>query len=249
MIPTVREIDHSAYLNAIEKRDRLHDKGVQMPIFYDKEAMMDKEQIFEKLGKVYEAGKVLFNEGDTCDKVYVINEGHVRITRLVCGEEAELEILGPGDYCGELALLQAGPQPVSATVVDHARLLVVEARQFEALIRNNGELAIRMLQKLAGRFNEALFRITVLQMRSTMGRTMVQLRAEASAQNEKPKVPDNLAVHLGLDDTELETVLKKLVDKKLITLDNNDKTFTIPDDEEYERYMRYLELHDRYAFF
>ena len=210
---------------------------------------MDKEQTIEKLGKVYEAGKVLFNEGDSCEKVYVINEGHVRISRFVCGEEAELEILGPGDYCGELALLQEGPQPVTATVVDNARLIVVEARQFETLIRNNGELAMRMLKKLAGRFNEAQFRITVLQMRSTLGRTMVQLRAEASNQSEKTKIPENLASHLGLDDVELEIILQKLVDKKLITLDEKDKTFTIPDDSEYERYMRYLELNDRYEFF
>lgn len=210
---------------------------------------MDKEQTIEKLGKVYEAGKVLFNEGDTCEKVYVINEGHVRISRFVCGEEAELEILGPGDYCGELALLQEGPQPVTATVVDNARLIVVEAHQFETLIRNNGELAMRMLKKLAGRFNEAQFRITVLQMRSTLGRTMVQLRAEASNQTEKAKIPENLASHLGLDEVELEIILQKLVDKKLITLDEKEKTFTIPDDSEYERYMRYLELNDRYEFF
>ena len=210
---------------------------------------MDKEQTLEKLGKVYEAGKILFNEGDTCEKVYVINEGHVRISRFVCGEEAELEIFGPGDYCGELALLQGGPQPVSTTVVDHARIIVVEARQFESLIRNNGELAMRMLKKLAGRFNEAQFRITVLQMRSTLGRTMVQLRAEASNQSDKAKIPENLATHLGLDEVELDVILKKLVDKKLITLDDKDKTFTIPDDNEYERFMRYLELNDRYAYF
>ncbi|MBQ1267141.1 MAG: Crp/Fnr family transcriptional regulator [Proteobacteria bacterium] len=211
--------------------------------------MMDKEQTLEKLGKVYEAGKILFNEGDTCEKVYVINEGHVRISRFVCGEEAELEILGPGDYCGELALLQGGPQPVSATVIDNARIIVVEARQFESLIRNNGELAMRMLKKLAGRFNEAQFRITVLQMRSTLGRTMVQLRAEASNHSDKAKIPDNLAAYLGLDEVELDVILQKLVDKKLITLDEKDKTFTIPDDNEYERFMRYLELNDRYAYF
>lgn len=210
---------------------------------------MDKEQTLEKLGKVYEAGKILFNEGDTCEKVYVINEGHVRISRFVCGEEAELEILGPGDYCGELALLQGGPQPVSATVIDNARIIVVEARQFESLIRNNGELAMRMLKKLAGRFNEAQFRITVLQMRSTLGRTMVQLRDEASNHSDKAKIPDNLAAYLGLDEVELDVILQKLVDKKLITLDEKDKTFTIPDDNEYERFMRYLELNDRYAYF
>ena len=210
---------------------------------------MDKEQALEKHSKTYDAGAVLFSEGDNAEKLYVINEGYVRISKFVCGEEAELEILGPGEYCGELALLQQSPEPVSATVVSRARLIELSAAQFETLIRNNGELAMRMLKKMAGRLSEAQFRISVLQMRSTVGRTMVQLRAEAaSADSERCPIPENLAAHLGLDDVELELVIDKLVTKKLIDL-HDDNTFTISDLEEYERYMRYLELHDRYEFF
>ncbi len=210
---------------------------------------MDKEQALEKFGKSYDAGAILFNEGDSADKLWVINEGHVRISKFVCGEEVELAILGPGEYCGELALLQQCPQPVSAIVVSRARLIELPAAQFESLIRSNGELAMRMLKKMAGRLNEAQFRISVLQMRTNMGRTMVQLRAESLNSGDAPCViPENLASYLGIDDVELELIIDKLVTKKLIEL-NDDNTFIIPDVEEYERYSRYLELQDRYAFF
>ncbi len=208
---------------------------------------MDNNQAIEKLAKTYEAGKVLFNEGDEAGKVWVINEGHVRISKLVCEEEVELEILGPGEYCGELALLQKAPQTVTATVVDNAKLLCIEAAQFEQLIRANGELSMRMLKKLSGRLAEAQFRISVLQMRSNLGRVMMQLRAEAA--NNAGKIPENLAEHLGLDEVELEVVLDKLVSKKLINLKEADHSFEILDDTEYERYMRYVELNDRYAYF
>ena len=209
---------------------------------------MDKEQILEKHGKVYEPGTILFNEGDIGTKLWVINSGRVRLTKYVCGDEIELDLLGPGEFCGELALLQRSAEPVTATVVETSKLIAVDAQQFETLIRNNGELAMRMLKKMSGRLCEAQFRISVLQMRTNMGRVMLQLRAECGNQeNHKATLPANLSNHLGLDEVELSEVLNKLQHKKLIILDK-DGMFSIPDLNEFERYMRFLELNDRYDY-
>ena len=55
---------------------------------------MDKEQALERLGKAYEPGAVLFYEGDPGSKLWVINEGHVQLTRRVCSEDIVIETLG-----------------------------------------------------------------------------------------------------------------------------------------------------------
>ena len=68
---------------------------------------MDKEQALEKHVKSYDAGAVLYYEGDPASKLWVINEGHVQLTRRVCSEDVLLETLGPGDFCGELRWSQA----------------------------------------------------------------------------------------------------------------------------------------------
>lgn len=209
---------------------------------------MDKEQALERHGKTFEAGTVLFYEGDPGSKLWIINDGRIKLTKRVCSEEILIEMLGPGDFCGELALVTNCPQPVTATVEDTARLLIIDAAQFENMIRGNGELSVRMLKKLAGRLNEAQFRLSALQMRNSLGRVMLQLRHEIdnSEAPNKATLPDDLAGVLGMDNVELSKCLDKLVEKNLITL--KDKVFSIVDRDEYLRFLNFLELNDRYEF-
>lgn len=209
---------------------------------------MDKEQALERHGKTFEPGTVLFYEGDPGSKLWIINDGRIRLTKRVCSEEILIEMLGPGDFCGELALVTSGPQPVTATVEETARLLIIDAAQFESMVRGNGELSVRMLKKLAGRLNEAQFRLSAMQMRNTLGRVMLQLRHEIdhSEAPNKAALPDNLSEALGMDNVELSKCLDKLVEKNLITL--KDKVFSIVDREEYLRFLSFLELNDRYEF-
>ncbi|MGN1072421.1 MAG: Crp/Fnr family transcriptional regulator [Bradymonadia bacterium] len=210
---------------------------------------MDKEQALEKHSKIYEPGTVLFYEGDPASKLWVINEGRIQISKRVFTEEIVLEILGPGEFCGELSLVTDAPQAVTATVIEPARLLVIDATQFEAMIRANGELSMRMMRKLAGRLNEAQFLVSALQMRNTIGRVMLHLKREIeNSGTGKVSVPSDLAKMLGLDDVELEDIMDRLVAKKLIKL-SGDNVCEIVNNAEYSRYLNYLELRDRYDFF
>ncbi len=210
---------------------------------------MDKEQALEKHSKIYEPGTVLFYEGDPASKLWVINEGRIQISKRVFTEEIVLEILGPGEFCGELSLVTDAPQAVTATVIEPARLLVIDATQFEAMIRANGELSMRMMRKLAGRLNEAQFLVSALQMRNTIGRVMLHLKREIeNSDTGKVSVPSDLAKMLGLDDVELEDIMDRLVAKKLIKL-SGDNVCEIVNNAEYSRYLNYLELRDRYDFF
>lgn len=210
---------------------------------------MDTEQALAKHGKSFDSGSVLFYEGDPGSKLWIINEGHVQLTKRVCSREVLIETLGPGEFCGELSLVTGGPQPVTATVVDKARLLVIDAPLFESLVRGNGELSVRMLKKLAGRLNEAQFRVSVMQMKNTVGRVMLQLRHEIrnSEAPNKATVPEDLADTLAIDPAELNKILNLLVDKNLITL-SKENVYTIVNEDEYANYLNYLELRDRYEF-
>ena len=210
---------------------------------------MDKEQALEKHTMNFESGSVLFYEGDPGSKIWVISEGHIQLTKRVCSEEILIEILGPGEFCGELALVTGEVQPTTATVLDNARLIAIEPQQFETMLRYNGELSIRMLKKLAGRLNEAHFKIATFQLKNTLGRVMMQLRNEIEHSDTANKtiVPAELAQMLGIDNVELQCCLQKLVDKNLITL-SKENVYSIVSNEEYSRYLNYLELKDRYDF-
>lgn len=210
---------------------------------------MDKEQALEKLSKVYDTGAVLFYEGDPANAVWIINGGKVQLSKRVCSEEIVIETLGAGDFFGEISLLSNSAQMVTATVVEPAKLLVIESPQYEALLRSNGELSMRMLRKLVGRLNECQFLVTGLSLRNPMARVMLHIRREINALGARSvQLPDDLGKMLAIDPVELEFILKKLETKALISIDETKKV-SIVRGEEFDRFLQYMELHDRYESF
>ena len=80
-----------------------------------------------------EAGAVLFHEGDLADKFYIVESGEVVISRLVDGEQVEISRREPGEYFGEIALLQNRPRTATITASIDTNLLSLAADQFQDL--------------------------------------------------------------------------------------------------------------------
>lgn len=94
----------------------------------------------------HERGSKIFHHGDVGEKLYLIREGKVRISREVpgMGEEA-LAILGPGEVFGEMALLDDAPRSADAVVHERCKLLVIPRDGFDDLLFLNKELAYEVL--------------------------------------------------------------------------------------------------------
>lgn len=94
----------------------------------------------------YPTASVIFEHGAVGDKLYVILEGRVRISRNVpgMGEEA-LAVLNPGAIFGEMALLDDTPRSADARVHERCRVLVISREAFEDLLFLNKELAYEVL--------------------------------------------------------------------------------------------------------
>ena len=78
------------------------------------------------------------------------------------GREVHLATLPPGEFFGEMAIINKQPRSATATVIEEAQLLVLDARTFEAMIRGNAEIAIRMIKKLAARLAQANSQVEML---------------------------------------------------------------------------------------
>ena len=91
-------------------------------------------------------GTLIFEHGQPGDKLYVILEGRVRISRNVpgMGEEA-LAILGPGAVFGEMALIDAAPRSADARVHERCRILALPKDAFEDLLFLHKDLAYEVL--------------------------------------------------------------------------------------------------------
>jgi CRP-like cAMP-binding protein len=112
-------------------------------------------------------GTKIFQHGDAGDKLYLILEGRVRISREVpgMGEEA-LAVLGPGQAFGEMALLDESPRSADARVHERCRVLAIPKDGFDDLLFMHKDLAYEvlwgMVRMLVGRLRETTDKLTFL---------------------------------------------------------------------------------------
>ncbi|WP_437322339.1 cyclic nucleotide-binding domain-containing protein [Sorangium sp. So ce394] len=117
--------------------------------------------------ETYALGTKIFEHGDPGDKLYILLEGKVRISREIAGigEEA-LAVLGPGAVFGEMALLDEAPRSADARVHERCRLLTVSKDAFEDLLFLHKELAYEVLwnvvRMLVQRLRETNNKLTFL---------------------------------------------------------------------------------------
>jgi CRP-like cAMP-binding protein len=135
-----------------------------------------KPEALELIAKVgseetHASGTKIFQHGDAGDKLYLIVEGKVRISREVpgMGEEA-LAVLGPGQAFGEMALLDESPRSADARVHDRCRLLVIPKDGFDDLLFLHKDLAYEVLwnvvRLLVSRLRETNDKLTFLSVSS-----------------------------------------------------------------------------------
>jgi CRP/FNR family transcriptional regulator, cyclic AMP receptor protein len=105
----------------------------------------------------FEASSFIFKEGDSGDVMYGVVQGKVRISKRVpgIGEEA-LAILEPGNYFGEMALIEDGPRSADAIAHIGCTLWVIERGKLEGLMFMDKELAYSLLWSFVRTLSERL---------------------------------------------------------------------------------------------
>jgi CRP/FNR family transcriptional regulator len=107
-----------------------------------------------------ERGHVVFREGEAGDRLFVILDGKVKISRAATdGRENLLVVLGPGEMFGELSLFDPGPRTATATAVTESRLASLDHDDLRPLLLERPGVAVNLLQALAQRLrrtNEAM---------------------------------------------------------------------------------------------
>lgn len=126
-----------------EKLDLLH----SIPLF----SRFDHKHL-ERLGMLAEevdvpAGKVLVRQGELGDDLMILVRGLVAVER----DGENINKLGPGEFFGEIALIERGPRTATVTAETACRLLVLNHRSFHAVMEEFPEVAAQVLLTLAHR--------------------------------------------------------------------------------------------------
>lgn len=105
--------------------------------------------------RLYKAGKTVFREGDTGDGIYVIIEGCVQISALVGqGERRVLSRLGPGDFFGEMAVLDNEPRSATTTAETDAQLYFIPREELLQMLERSPRLAVSLVREFSLRMRD-----------------------------------------------------------------------------------------------
>src|SRR3990172_3850005 len=100
---------------------------------------------------------IMFFEGDPGNKCYVIVKGEVRISKMIpnIGEEA-LAVLKPGDYFGEMALIENFPRSAHAIANTDLEVLRIDKTELDYILNMDHELGYKLLWKFTETLSKRL---------------------------------------------------------------------------------------------
>jgi CRP-like cAMP-binding protein len=123
---------------------------MNVPIFKDLPASSLESIARSMRERVYEPGAVIVRQGDPGLGFFLITDGRVEVSH----EDHTIRNLGPGEFFGEMALMEERPR--SATVTARARTACLQLVRwdFRALLKENPDLAVKMLEVVVQRLRE-----------------------------------------------------------------------------------------------
>jgi CRP/FNR family cyclic AMP-dependent transcriptional regulator len=210
------------------------------------------DPLFARFGREYQPGEVLFREGEAGEVMFVIQAGAVRISKAIGGVDKVLAVLGPGEFLGEMAILNGKPRTATATVVELARCLVIEAKTLEQMVARNAEIALRLIKKLAKRLDSADTLVEILMHRDPKARVMLALARHADAFGEHTETgirvrttAHDIAVEVGVDEEVAHEVMARL--RRLRLVSEEEGSLIVADVARLQDFLEFLEMPQKFG--
>jgi CRP/FNR family transcriptional regulator, cyclic AMP receptor protein len=89
-------------------------------------------------------GEVIVQAGDQGDSLYLVLEGRARVL-------GKSRVLRPGDFFGEMALIDGGPRSATIIAASQVRLMMVQRRAFLKALKQNPQIGLAIMETLAER--------------------------------------------------------------------------------------------------
>ncbi|PYQ21158.1 MAG: Crp/Fnr family transcriptional regulator [Acidobacteria bacterium] len=161
------------------------------------------------LRKRYPKDTVIFFENEEGDFFFTILEGRVKVTILGDdGREVILSVLGPGDFFGEMALLDNEPRSATAIAVEETELLSLDNRSITTAL-------IRVLSARLRRANHQISTLALLDVYGRVARVIVDMAREEGKRLRDGRIAFRRATHQEIANrigTTRETVTRMLKD-------------------------------------
>ena len=116
-------------------------------------------------------GSIIMAAGDPTDSLYIILSGRLKVMMGDAdGKEVILSLLGPGEFFGEMGLIDDNPRSASVVAIEPCELLAITRRDFKKCMTDNAEMAVAVMRGLVRRLREADRKIGSLALLDVYGR-------------------------------------------------------------------------------
>jgi len=170
-------------------------------------------ELFSKFGRQVDAGQVIFREGEEGDQMFIIQEGRVKVSRMIAGKEQLLAVLGKGDFFGEMALVTRERRTATVSALEAVKLLAFNREGFLNMINKNPKIALNIIDKLCRRLANANQHLRHLARKDARGLIAMNLRLAFQASGGVPLEHDRTAAdfaqNLELDPLQVKAVFEE----------------------------------------
>jgi len=172
--------------------------------------------------KTFRRGETIFRKDDPGAHLYMVLEGAVKIALPgEFGQEALVAIMRPGEFFGELALLDRSPRSASATALEDSRAALLAGDDFlvyleahPASFRVVLETLARTIRRLSDRVEDLIF----LDVPSRVAKYLLDLARSSGDGSELTLTQDELAAFIGASRVSVNRVLGELERREIISI-------------------------------
>ena len=185
----------------------------------------------------YPRNSVILFEDDPGDALYVVVTGQVKVVLIgEDGREVILAVLGPGDFFGEMSLIDDEPRSAHVIAMEDSNLLVLRREDFQAALQEYPRIALGLLTALSRRLRRADDKIGSLVLLDVLGRVSRLLLEfaddEDGTQITRKVTHHTIAQMVGSSRETVSRTMRELTDRGLIAVSR--RTIQIKDRQALE---------------
>lgn len=181
--------------------------------------MMEIASITEP--RTFKKGEVIYGEGDTGGKLYILHTGGVKISRLSAdGKEQFIRAIGPGEFMGELSLFSSLPFTDDAAALENSTMCFIDGEKLKLLMSKYISIAFKVMDELSKRLERAenlIKEISLNSVEERLARVLLDL-SDGEKEIVLTMTKGNLASKLGMSQETLSRKLSFFQEEGLISL-------------------------------
>lgn len=166
-------------------------KNISLFSGIDEESLRYLEKVAVK--KSFSKNTILFTKGDETDSLYIIKSGRVKTIIIdEDGKEMILSTQGPGEYFGEMSLIDKEPRSATIMTKTPTQMLIVHREDFLKVFNANPDMVYELFKVLLKRLRKSTDKVESLAFKDVYGRIAGLLTQLAKPKDDKWMIEDTL---------------------------------------------------------